>query len=247
MIKNFKLVVEYDGANYSGWQRQKSDPTIQGEIEHALMTMTRRKITLIGSGRTDAGVHASGQTANFKCDTRLTSEAFQKGLNSLLPKDIVIRSCQPAALDFHARFDAKSKAYRYHILNLHLPIAIGRQYVWQIRRPLDTHAMITASRYFVGIHDFKAFEGSGSPRAHTVRNVTMAQLSVGHDGKITFDIEANGFLRFMVRNIVGTLVDIGMGKLSLQDIPEIFHSRDRCRASATAPAQGLFLISVTYH
>jgi tRNA pseudouridine38-40 synthase len=246
LIRNFKLVIEYDGGNYCGWQRQKTDRTIQGEIENALMTMTQQKITLIGSGRTDAGVHALGQTANFKCDTTLTCEAFQKGLNSLLPKDIVIKSCQPSAMEFHARFDAKSKAYRYHILNNHLPIAIGRQYVWQIRRPLDTHAMVQASRYFLGTHDFKAFEGSGSPRDHTVRQVTMAQLSVGQDGKITFDIEANGFLRFMVRNIVGTLVDVGMGKLSLQDIPEIFHSRDRGRASATAPAQGLFLISVTY-
>jgi tRNA pseudouridine38-40 synthase len=246
VIKNFKLVIEYDGTNYSGWQRQKSDYTIQGEIETALMTMTRQKITVIGSGRTDAGVHATGQTANFKCDTRLTSEAFQKGLNSLLPKDIVIRSCRPAAMEFHARFNVQSKSYRYHILNHHLPVAIGRQYAWQIRRPLDTQAMAEAARYFVGIHDFKAFEGSGSPRAHTVRNVTVARLSVGQNGKITFDIEANGFLRFMVRNIVGTLVDVGMGKLSLQDIPEIFHSRDRGRASATAPAQGLFLISVTY-
>lgn len=246
MIKNFKLIIEYDGAHYSGWQRQKTDHTIQGEIEKALGIMTRRKITVIGSGRTDAGVHALGQTANFKCDTSLTPEAFQKGLNSLLPKDIVIKSCQPETMEFHARFDVKCKAYRYHILNHHLPIAVGRQYVWQIRRPLDTRTMVQASKYFVGTHDFKAFEGSGSPRAHTVRHVTMAQLSVGHGGKITFDIEANGFLRFMVRNIVGTLVDVGLGKLSLRDIPEIFRSRDRGRASATAPAQGLFLMSVTY-
>lgn len=245
-MRNFKLVIEYDGTHYSGWQRQKTDRTIQGELETALTTMTCRKITVIGSGRTDAGVHASGQTANFKCDTSLASEAFQKGLNSLLPKDIVIRSCQPAAMDFHARFDAKSKAYRYHILNHHLPVAIGRQYVWQIRRPLDTHAMVQASQHFVGTHDFKAFEGSGSPRASTVRNVIRAQLSADQNGKITFDIEANGFLRFMVRNIVGTMVDVGLGKLSFQDIPEIFLSRDRGRASATAPAQGLFLISVTY-
>jgi tRNA pseudouridine38-40 synthase len=245
-MKNFKLVIEYDGTNYSGWQRQKSDRTIQGEIENALMKMTCRKITVIGSGRTDAGVHALGQAANFKCDTRLTSEAFQKGLNSLLPRDIVIKSCRHVAMEFHARFDVKSKAYRYHILNHQLPKAIGRQYVWQIRRPLDIHAMVKASQIFVGIHDFKAFEGSGSPRAHTVRNVTIARLSVGDEGKITFDIEANGFLRFMVRNIVGTLVDVGMGKFSPEDIPEIFQSRDRSRASATAPAQGLFLISVTY-
>jgi tRNA pseudouridine38-40 synthase len=246
MIKNFKLITEYDGTNYAGWQRQKYDRTIQGEIEIALMKMTHQQISVIGSGRTDAGVHAFGQTANFKCDTKLTSEVFQKGLNSLLPKDIVIKCCEPADIQFHARFDAKSKSYRYHILNHHLPAAIGRQYVWQICRSLDIHAMIQASRYFLGTHDFKAFEGSGSPRAHTVRNITMAQLSMDHRGKITFEIEANGFLRFMVRNIVGTLVDVGLGKLSGEDIPEIFYSRDRGRASATAPAHGLFLVSVTY-
>lgn len=246
MIKNFKLVIEYDGTAYSGWQRQKNDRTIQEEIEKAIGIMTRQKVKVIGSGRTDAGVHALGQVANFVCDTKLTSDAFLKGLNSLLPEDIVIRSCQMVDLAFHSRFDALTKAYCYNILNCSVPAAIGRQYVWHIRRPLNTCAMAEASGYFVGTRDFKAFEGSGSPRAHTVRTVTMAELSVGHDGKITFDIEANGFLRFMVRNIVGTLVDIGTGQLSIHDIPEIFGSKDRGRASATAPPQGLFLMSVTY-
>lgn len=246
MIKNFKLLIEYDGTGYAGWQRQKSDRTIQEEIEKALMVMTRQKITLIGSGRTDAGVHALGQVANFKCDTKLTSEVFLKGLNSLLPADIVIKSCESAPVEFHARFDAISKAYRYCILNQDTPVAIGRQYVWQIRRPLNIRAMEEASKYFQGVHDFKAFEGTGSPRASTVRNVIRAEVSAHQDGKITFDIEANGFLRFMVRNIVGTLVDVGMEKLSLQSIPEILLSRDRSRASATAPPQGLFLMSVTY-
>jgi len=245
-MKNFKLVIEYDGTNYYGWQRQKFGRTVQGEIERALRRMTLREITVIGSGRTDAGVHALGQTANFTCDTGLSPEVFLKGLNSLLPRDIVIKSCLSVSMTFHARFDAKSKAYRYHILNHNLPIAIGRQYVWQIRRPLDTRAMVRACRYFEGVHDFKAFEGSGSPRAHTVRHVTGCRLSVGQGGNLTLDIEADGFLRFMVRNIVGTLVDIGMGKLTPQSIPEIFKSGDRRLASATAPAQGLFLMSVTY-
>jgi tRNA pseudouridine38-40 synthase len=150
MIKNFKLIIEYDGTNYSGWQRQKYDRTIQGEIEIALMKMTHQKITVIGSGRTDAGVHAFGQVANFKCDTRLTSEVFHKGLNSLLPRDIVIKCCEPADINFHARFAAKSKTYQYHILNHHLPVAIGRQYAWQIRLPLDLHGMVTAFTLFSG-------------------------------------------------------------------------------------------------
>ncbi|MFO8084320.1 MAG: tRNA pseudouridine(38-40) synthase TruA [Desulfobacterales bacterium] len=246
MIKNFKLLVEYDGTGYCGWQRQKKDPTVQGTIENALFIITKQQISLIGSGRTDAGVHALGQVANFQCDTKLSPEAFEKGLNSLLPDDIVIRSCELADMEFHARFNVKSKAYRYHILNHRRPIAVGRQYVWNIRRPLDFAAMRDAHGHFVGVHDFKAFEGSGSPRVHTVRHVTTTNISMEHDGRITFDIEANGFLRFMVRNIVGTLVYVGSGKLVPADIPDILKSRDRSRAAATAPAQGLFLVAVTY-
>jgi len=245
-MKNFKLVIEYDGTRFCGWQRQKDDLTVQDVIEKALFTMTKQKINLIGSGRTDAGVHALGQVANFKCDTRLTPSVFEKGLNSLLPEDIVIRSCEWADIEFHARFHVKSKAYRYYILNQPCSRAIGRQYMWHVRRPLDIQAMKKGSRYFVGIHDFKAFEGSGSPRAHTVRQVTTARISMEKDGKIIFDIESNGFLRFMVRNIVGTLVAIGMGKMVPEGIPEIIISRDRSKAGPTAPAQGLFLISVNY-
>lgn len=245
-MKNFKLVIEYDGTRFCGWQRQKEDLTVQGVIEKALSTMTKQKINLTGSGRTDAGVHALGQVANFKCDTRLIPAVFEKGLNSLLPEDIVIRSCEWADIEFHARFHVKSKAYRYCILNRPLPKAVGRQYMWHVRRPLDIHAMKKGSRYFMGRHDFKAFEGSGSPREHTVRHVTTARISMGKDGKIIFDIESNGFLRFMVRNIVGTLVAIGMGKMAPEGIPEIIRSRDRSKAAPTAPAQGLFLISVNY-
>ena len=245
-MKNFKLVIEYDGTRFCGWQRQKEDLTVQDVIEKALFTMTKQKINLTGSGRTDAGVHAIGQVANFKCDTRLTHSVFEKGLNSLLPEDIVIRSCESADIEFHARFHVKSKAYRYYILNHPCPRAIGRQYMWHIRQPLDIDAMKKGSRYFVGIYDFKAFEGSGSPRAHTVRHVTTSRISVGDDGRIIFDIESNGFLRFMVRNIVGALVAIGMGKMVPESIPEIIQSRDRGQAAPTAPAQGLFLISVNY-
>lgn len=246
MVKNFKLVIEYDGTRYCGWQRQKNEKTIQGVIESALFTMTKQPVTLIGSGRTDSGVHALGQVASFKCDTELNPDVFKNGLNSLLPQDIVIKSCETADTDFHARFDVKNKTYRYYILNDPLPVAIGRQYMWHVRRSLNIQAMIQASRHLVGVHDFKSFEGSGSPRAHTVRHVTNASISVCHHGKIVFDIESNGFLRFMVRNIVGTLVDVGTGKLLPEDIPDIIRSKNRNRASATAPAKGLFLVSVTY-
>jgi len=243
---NFKLIIEYDGSAYHGWQRQKTDRTLQGEIENALSTMTGQKITLLGSGRTDAGVHALGQVANFHCDTRLTAETFQKGLNGLLDDDIVIRDCQQADEDFHARYDVKSKTYHYRILNRQIPTAIHRQYLWFIRRKLDIDAMRSAIPHLLGKHDFKAFEGTGSPRAHTIRCISEAELVRHEDGYLTFEIEADGFLRFMVRNIVGTLADVGVGKIAPDDLPQILLSRDRSRAGATAPPQGLFLMNVRY-
>ncbi len=244
--RNFKLIIEYDGSDYHGWQRQARDRSIQQEIETALRTMTGRSVTLFGSGRTDAGVHALGQAANFHCMTRMTPDALQKGLNSLLPLDIVIRECAPVPSSFHARYAAKSKRYRYAILNSPLRPAVGRAYVWWIRAPLDLASMREALPYLIGVHDFRSFEGTGSPRQHTVRHVTQAELETGGDGRILFHIEANGFLRFMVRNIVGTLVMIGQGKMAPQAIEEILSSRDRRRAGATAPAQGLCLMQVNY-
>jgi tRNA pseudouridine38-40 synthase len=246
MLKNFKIIVEYDGTGYHGWQRQKADRTIQQEIEQALATMTAGQITLCGSGRTDAGVHAFGQTANFQCETDLSPEVFKKGLNSLLPDDIVIKECRLAAESFHARYDVKSKIYHYRIVNRKIPPAIGRQYAWFIRKKLDTAAMRYAISHICGIHDFKAFEGTGSPRSHTIRNVMAADLNEDNDGSIVFKIEADGFLRYMVRNIVGTLVDVGLGKITPAGFKEILESKNRSQASATAPPHGLFLMEVKY-
>lgn len=244
--RNIKLTIEYDGTRYHGWQRQKGDRTLQGEIENALATMTGQNITLIGSGRTDAGVHALGQTANFQCRARLTPEAFQKGLNSLLDDDIVIRECREVPLRFHARFDARSKTYHYRILNRSLPSAMDRLYVWHIRRPLDLAAMEDAASRLLGEHDFKAFEGAGSPRAHTRRRVFQAKPMSEPFGMVVFKIQAEGFLRYMVRNIVGTLADVGIGKITPSDFQDILESGDRGRAGATAPPRGLFLMHVDY-
>ena len=246
MTDNFKLVIEYDGTNYHGWQRQTEDRTIQGEIETALFTMTRKKITLIGSGRTDAGVHAIAQTANFHCDTRLSPDAFHNGLNSLLPADIVIRSCTNVPPDFHARYDVKSKKYEYTIFNHLQPAAIGRHYHWWLRTPLDIPAMQTAAEQLIGKHDFKAFEAAGSPRAHTVRHIMTADWIVEDPHLLRFRIQANGFLRFMVRNIVGTLIEIGRGKMAPGQMEAILESRDRRQAAPTAPPQGLCLVQVHY-
>ncbi len=244
--RTFKLIVEYDGSRFHGWQRQKYDRTVQETIEKALAIMTKETVTLIGSGRTDAGVHALGQVAGFKTRSHLDAQTFFNGLNSLLPDDVVIRACEPAPGAFHARFDVTSKHYRYHILNLSRPRAIGRQFFWQIRKPLNVPAMNDAAAILLGTHDFKAFEGTGSPRAHTIRAVTESVVKRDDDGKLTYDIRANGFLRFMVRNIMGTLVEVGLGKRSASDVETILRSRNRGMAGATAPARGLFLMEVIY-
>lgn len=246
MAKNFKLTIEYDGTNYHGWQRQPDNPSIQQAIETAIAIITNQKITLTGSGRTDAGVHALGQTSNFLCETRLKPNEIMKGLNSLLPADIVIRKCVRVSPKFHARYDAKRKRYRYCILNRQLPCAIGRQYAWWIRSALDISAMQEASDLILGAHDFKAFEASGSPRSHTRRQILQARWKRQASNRIIFDIAADGFLRHMVRNLVGTLVDVGLHKIALSRFQQILSSLDRTQAGATAPAQGLFLVAVHY-
>jgi len=245
-MENFRIIVEYDGTAYHGWQRQKTDRTIQGEIEKALTTMTGKPVSLAGSGRTDAGVHAIGQTASFSSDAGLSPDIYLKGLNSLLPDDILIRVCESMDPAFHARYDARSKLYQYRILNRDMPSILERHYVWHIRQKLNVEAMQKAATYFVGEHDFKAFEGTGSPRTSTVRHVIRAGMRETKDSQILFDIEADGFLRYMVRNIVGTLVDVGKGRIPGEDVKEILLSGDRSQAGATAPAWGLFLMQVNY-
>jgi tRNA pseudouridine38-40 synthase len=246
MQKNFKLTIEYDGTNYHGWQRQKNKPTIQGEIEKAIKVMTGTTVNVSGSGRTDAGVHAKGQVANFHCDTSLKPNELHSGLNSLLADDIVIKTCEQVDASFHARYDAKSKLYHYTLFNRPLPKAIGRQYVWFIRKKLNLDAMRSCIAHIMGRHDFVSFEGVGSPRQHTNRHVYNAELAELEKGVLIFRIEADGFLRFMVRNLVGTLVDVGLEKLTAHDFKHIMDSKDRARASATAPPQGLCLIEVKY-
>ena len=244
--KNFCLVIEYDGSRYHGWQRQPNGPTIQAAIEDALATMTRQAVKVIGSGRTDAGVHALGQVANFKCQTRIDAGAFQKGLNSILPPDIAVHSCRSVPLDFHARYKAASKVYRYQIANGPVRPAICRDYCWWVRRPLNLAAMQAALEHFVGRHDFQAFEAAGSPRAHSVRHIIRADLESNGQGLVRITIEADGFLRYMVRNIVGTVVECGLNRLQPLEIPRLLEARDRRLVPATAPARGLFLVKVNY-
>jgi tRNA pseudouridine38-40 synthase len=246
-LPNFKLIIEYDGTAYHGWQRQKNAPTVQGAIEAALGIMTGGAVRVIGSGRTDAGVHALNQAASFCADTRLTTDDFKKGLNSLLPPDIVIKDCQGVDESFHARYDAQSKVYDYRLLNRPIPAALFRQYAWHVRKKLDLSAMRAAMVCLKGEHDFSAFEATGSPRSHAVRRALDVDLT-GKDsqGYVIFTMEADGFLRRMARNIVGTLVGVGLGKISPAAFQDILASKDRKQAGITAPAHGLFLREVKY-
>lgn len=246
MDKNFKLTIAYDGTRYHGWQRQPNGPTIQGEIETAVQTMTRQTIRLTGSGRTDAGVHARGQVANFTCNTRISPTELMKGLNSILPDDIVIRHCCLAPPEFHARYDVASKIYRYHIANQPIRPVIRRHFAWWIRAPLNIEAMRVAADHLLGKHDFKSFEGTGSPRSHTTRTVLSAEVARGRNGRIQFTIAADGFLRYMVRNIVGSMAAVGLNTIDASGFSEILATRDRSKAAATAPPNGLFLMKVFY-
>ena len=246
MTKNFKIIIEYDGSAYHGWQRQPDQQTVQGEIENVIHIITQERVDLIGSGRTDTGVHAKGQVANFLSHTKHSAEAIQKGMNSLLPEDIVIREMGEVAPDFHAQFWVKRKTYHYYIRNTALPCAINRQYAWFIRRSLDVSAMNDAAAHLIGTHDFKSFETVGSPRTHTTRTIFNATLGRLDDIHLMLEIESNGFLRHMVRNVMGTLVDVGLGRTSPDRFKEILLSKDRRNAGPTAPPHGLFLMHVVY-
>ncbi len=243
---NFKLVIEYDGSCFSGWQIQKDRPTVQGELEKALSRILNQTVKINGSGRTDAGVHALGQTANFTATTAIFPEDLKKGVNALIKTPIVIRKCSIADPDFHARYDAVSKEYHYHILNRDDPSALKRNYCSHIRQRLDLKIMNQCCDIISGCHDFKSFEASGSPRSHTQRKIFSAVFEKKSRHHIVFKIEANGFLRFMVRNIVGTIVLAGLSKISKEEFQSILRARNRKLAGPTAPPQGLFLMQVNY-
>lgn len=247
-VRRFKIVIEYDGGCFHGWQRQPDCRTIQGEIETALAEIRNGPVDVHGSGRTDAGVHALAQVAHFEMDSRMAAPAVKKALNCLLPDGILIHHCLEVDTEFHARFSVKAKTYRYRILNRPLRPAVGRQYLWHVWRKLDREAMAEAASFLVGTHDFKSFEAAGSPRTHTVRTLFDAGFheEAGTPDLFAFEVTGSGFLRYMVRNLVGTLVQVGFGKIPSTAIPEILEGRNRQLAGLTAPASGLFLKAVHY-
>ncbi len=245
-MRNIKLLIEYDGTNYQGWQVQPKGPTVQGVLEQKLSLITGETVHLIGSGRTDSGVHAFEQVANFKTKSQLDVRSVQKALNSLLPPDVVIQRAEEVEEDFHARKAAMGKVYEYRILNRDIRSAFRHGYAWHIPQKLDLEEMKKATRILIGEHDFSSFRSVGTPTRTAIRKIIRAEWKRDRDGFLRFEIEATGFLKQMVRAIVGTLVEVGKGKIDSEGFQKILDSKDRKKAGPTAPAHGLFLKEVKY-
>ena len=243
--RNIKITVEYDGTDYFGWQRQPSHITVQQCLEEAVQAVTQAPATVTGSGRTDTGVHAKAQIANFRTLSHIPAAKFPLALNANLPPDIAVSAAEDAAPDFHARFGARAKTYRYTILNAAIRSPLHSRYTYRVRPPLDTAAMQQAAQCLVGEHDFAAFQTEGRPDRSSVRTVTRADF-VDHDPIVEFWIEADGFLYNMVRAIIGTLIRAGHHKINPNEFAEILASASRPAAGPTAPAQGLCLMEVKY-
>ncbi len=245
-LRNIRLVVAYDGTRYHGWQRQKNGLTVQEVIEGSLQVMMEMPVKLLASGRTDAGVHALNQVCNFETRSQIPIDALKRGLNALLPPDILIKDAAVESSKFHSRYRAKSKTYEYRILNRQDPDIFRRGTLWHIRFPLDVEKMSACLSLLKGTHDFSAFKSSGSANTDPIRTILAACIERDEDGVLRLVVEGNGFLRHMVRNIVGTLVEVGQGRMDIKDFVEILESGDRRLAGRKAPPQGLFLMAVKY-
>ncbi|NLD49091.1 MAG: tRNA pseudouridine(38-40) synthase TruA [Clostridiaceae bacterium] len=242
---NIKLTIEYDGSNYHGWQSQTNAVSVQETIEKAVLGLTGEKITLTGASRTDFGVHAFGQTANFITSSSIPPDRFSYALNRMLPNDIVIKRSEEVSLDFHSRYWAKGKKYRYLVYNSNFPSAILRNRAFHVSHNLCVERMKKAAECLTGTHDFSSFKASGSSVKTSVRTITGVSFDKNED-IISFEISGDGFLYNMVRIIVGTLVDVGIGRIEPGNMAEILKECDRRKAGRTAPACGLYLVEVYY-
>jgi tRNA pseudouridine38-40 synthase len=247
-MRTLKLTVQYDGTDFVGWQRQSNGIAIQALIEDALAPIEGRAVTVHGAGRTDAGVHALGQVASATLSTALEAPALARALNAVLPPAVRVLAVEDMDEAFHARFSARSKTYEYRIVNAPLVSAFLHRYVWHVPRPLDLEVMRTAAGALVGRHDFAGFQGAGSEVTSTERTILDLDLDDGggFDLPLVVRVTGDGFLRHMVRNIVGTLVEVGCGRWDPWRLVAVLDSRDRRDAGPTAPPQGLFLTQVTY-
>jgi tRNA pseudouridine38-40 synthase len=247
-VRNLKLTLQFDGTDYVGWQRQPSGTSIQQLIEDALAPIEHGPVSVQGAGRTDAGVHALAQVASATVTNALEGPAMARALNAALPRDVRVLTVEEMPEPFHARFDARSKTYEYRIVNAPLVSAFLHRYVWHVPQPLDAGAMRTAAGALVGQHDFAGFQGAGTPVASTERTILALDVEDGggFDLPLVIRVTGDGFLRHMVRNIVGTLVEVGVGRWDPWHPLAVLDSRDRSKAGRTAPPQGLFLTRVQY-
>jgi tRNA pseudouridine38-40 synthase len=244
-VRKIRLVVEYDGTTLSGWQRQANAPTVQQHLEEALAQLLQHEVTIAGASRTDAGVHALGQVAAFETERSISLHGIRRGLNSMLPDTIAVRSAEEVPLEFHPRFGATGKHYRYTIYRAADRSPLLRERAWHHGETLDVARMRDAARALVGEHDFAAFRAAGCTARTTVRRVDSVELTEAPD-LLYIDVKGNAFLRNMVRILVGTLADVGRSALEVGQVAEILASRDRTKAGKTAPAHGLTLVEVRY-
>lgn len=244
-MRNIKLVLEYDGTAYCGFQRQNGLPTIQAELERAVAVITKSPANVIGAGRTDAGVHARGQVVNFRTSARMPAEKFVPALNSVLPADIRVLSAEEVPWEFHARYDACGKTYEYTIDTRPVPSVFLRNYAYHVPLALDLAAMRRGCGHIVGRHDFRSFAAACGGAKTFTREVKRCALEA-EEGLVRITVEADGFLYNMVRIIVGTLILVGTGKLAPDDVARIRDAHDRRLAGPTAPAKGLCLVRVDY-
>ena len=244
-MRNIKLIIEYDGTNYCGWQRQNNVMTIQEKVENAIEKITGERALITGSSRTDAGVHAKGYTGNFYTNSKIPVDKFARAINSQLPRDIVIRNSFDMPMEFHARYNSTGKLYSYTIINRREYVAVGRNYIYHHQRILDVEVMKLGALYFIGTHDFSAFKNLGSSVKTSVRTISKLDIIRDKD-MIKIYIAADGFLYNMVRIIVGALIRVGEGKIKPSEIKEIIESKERSRAGKSVPPNGLCLEEVFY-
>jgi tRNA pseudouridine38-40 synthase len=244
-MTTFKLVLEYDGTQYAGWQRQLNAPTIQAAVEEALAAIAQTRLTIIGAGRTDAGVHAFGQVASFRTDRGLSQREWLRALNAHLPADISALSVEAVPDHFHARYSANGKLYEYHLMNRSERAPLLRERAWMLYKPLDFAAMTEAAAYLTGSHDFSSFETAPTDNENPQCRLQRADLRRQGD-LIILSFYADRFLKQMVRSMVGTLVEVGQGKRTAADMRTVLAARARAAAGRTAPAHGLYLVRVDY-
>ncbi len=244
-MRNIKLTIEYDGKDFNGWQKQPNKLNIQGEIERAIKDITGEDVDLIASGRTDAGVHALGQVANFKTDSNIPVEKIPIALNTKLKRSIRILAAEEVDERFHSRYNCKKKTYRYVINNSVNGTAIYRNLEYNFSQELNVDKMNEAVKYFIGEHDFKGFKASGTSSKSSVRTIYDAKVYKNGD-RVNIELTGNGFLYNMVRIIAGTLIDVGIGKILPEQITDIINSKERTKAGKTLPPNGLYLVKVEY-